>query len=712
MALTYRVKNGAPLTWAQVDENFRTLDAEKVSVRPGYDLSQENFTPTYKQTLDNIPGNLEFRLEQAEDNASQAAIDAAAANQKASIVLAPDEAEKGPGAIPYEQFLDYPEWSLGEAVKQAAAGGQFRQELESSSGSELVGMPGGISLADWSSQLKFPQQFPSLKEWAASGGGLGLLPGTYIGVEGLFFPFGTSIKTFGKCVLDFSAASNAANFPDFAAVQIGNGSHALLPKAASNYGKGLNAITFVAPHGLAPGDLFCIYNPTDFSYASWRAEYRAGEFCRVLAVTSPTRVVLERGLYASYLTSNVDMYKINAGPVTLDGALEVIAPEALPNIAAVKARRLIDFDLSNLIAIAKKNAAAFILDQCVSGRALGVRCVQRELTGIGNDYGCIPSNCQDVELEGFFVGSRHGLSTGGYSGVGAVVCRDVHASGTCSTSGEGGAPALGLHGNTEFFTWNGKIIGGYNGCGNFNKISGDLYPMPNGVAISHTELTGYSHDYSGLHVHPGAADPLPSPTFRGVIDLGGNNEAAAADTIGGLLDFSGMVVDAPLATAIFRVTNRNSPATNIRVNFEGARILRGAAGYEALRVNHVTGALPGAAGAAVERVDMRGFDASGDPAQLHGELTTTGISIGGFVDITLLTTAPTTNATVPLPTGWFKDAPIPDAVSNTNFVGSVKPIISVVATASQLTISVSTPNGSNFTAANVVRVFWTARTPR
>ncbi|MCX2891710.1 right-handed parallel beta-helix repeat-containing protein [Pseudomonas sp. DCB_BI] len=139
MALTYRVRNGAPLTWAQVDENFRTLDTDKVSVRPGFDLSQENFTPTYKLALDNLPSNLEFRLEQAEDNAAQAAIDATAANQKASIVVAPDEADKGPGAIPYDQSLGYPGWSLGAAVKAAAQGTQVLSVLAGSDGSTKVG---------------------------------------------------------------------------------------------------------------------------------------------------------------------------------------------------------------------------------------------------------------------------------------------------------------------------------------------------------------------------------------------------------------------------------------------------------------------------------------------------------------------------------------------------------------------------------------------
>lgn len=143
MTITYRVRNGSPLTWAQVDENFRYLDEGKVDARPGYALSQENFTATYKQILDGIPSNLDYRLTQAEDNASQAASDASAANTKASIVLAPDEAGKGPGAIPFDPELDYPSGSVGLAIKEGGA--SFQEYLASADGSSVVGYDGDVT---------------------------------------------------------------------------------------------------------------------------------------------------------------------------------------------------------------------------------------------------------------------------------------------------------------------------------------------------------------------------------------------------------------------------------------------------------------------------------------------------------------------------------------------------------------------------------------
>lgn len=141
MTITYRVRNGSPLTWAQVDENFRYLDEGKVDARPGYALSQENFTATYKQILDGIPSNLDYRLTLAEDNASQAAEDASSANTKASIVLAPDEASKGPGAIPFDSQLDYQDGTVGAAIKDGDT--VLRADLSGPDGSAEVGYGAG-----------------------------------------------------------------------------------------------------------------------------------------------------------------------------------------------------------------------------------------------------------------------------------------------------------------------------------------------------------------------------------------------------------------------------------------------------------------------------------------------------------------------------------------------------------------------------------------
>ena len=113
MSITFRINNGKPLSWAQADENFRYLDESKVSIVPGYGLSQENFSPTYRHILDGIPGNLDYRLNAAEQNSSDALEAANLASGIANDLVAPDEADKGAGKIPYHSGLDYPAGSVG-----------------------------------------------------------------------------------------------------------------------------------------------------------------------------------------------------------------------------------------------------------------------------------------------------------------------------------------------------------------------------------------------------------------------------------------------------------------------------------------------------------------------------------------------------------------------------------------------------------------------
>lgn len=135
-SLTYRLSNGKALTWSEVDENFRQLDHAKVDKRAGYGLSQENFSATDKQKLDSAPENIDYRLSQAEENSESAASDASAANSKANSLLAPDDASKGPGAIPFDSELDYPDGSVGAALKGE---GGLSQRLAAPDGTSQIG---------------------------------------------------------------------------------------------------------------------------------------------------------------------------------------------------------------------------------------------------------------------------------------------------------------------------------------------------------------------------------------------------------------------------------------------------------------------------------------------------------------------------------------------------------------------------------------------
>lgn len=594
-------------------------------------------------------------------------------------------------------------WADDAPKLQAVGDAALRQALQEGDGS-LVGMEGGTNLKIWGSHLKFPEQFASLQAWAASGESLGIKGGTYPITGEIAFPFGTELHTFGNVVLDASAAVTLGNFPNSCAVRLGGGSFSAMPALSINYGKGANLLTFTSAHGLNVGDVFVIYNPTDFSYSSFRSYYRAGEFCRVAAVTSPTQVRLTKPLYAGYTAAAVNIYKMNGGSFNLKGSLKVIAPETLPSVMGVRAQRLIDFDITGLKAYSKQSSSAIELEKCFNGQGVAVVAEQGLLSGTGNDYGLIFSNCQHMRMEGYFSASRHGITTGGYGDTGSVPCRDIVCRGTATTTFEGSAHAVDTHGNTEYFTFEGDIYGGFDGGGNHITVKGNVFAAGDGICFYHAEMTGYDRDYSGVRCY---ADTNPAAASRGVVDCGGNNtSSAAADTIGGTFDCSGMVVYAPAAMSVFKIIQRNSLATDARVKLDGAQVAQAAPGYESVRVTN-------SGGAAFARTSMNGFEAPGEAAQVHTATEVTGVSIGGYVDIPVTTSQASANAVVNFPPGIFKDPPIVTVGLNTTALGATAVCAnSNTPTVNAVTLTAKTGSLANFGAAGTVRVYWRATTPR
>lgn len=586
MALTYRVRNGAPLSWAQVDENFRTLDTEKVSVRPGYDLSQENFTPTYKQTLDNLPGNLEFRLEQAEDNASQAAIDAAAANQKASIVLAPDEADKGPGAIPYDSELSYPDWSLGDAVKHASSGGQFREELALPSGGGDVGFdqsfayPSGtvgarlreIPHLDLSLAVDKAQ---ALIDFAASlNGRTGRVePGIYAMAKQVNLPANVDLDL-TSVTLDFSAAS-IASFPDLICLRPAPGTLVQLPALSADTVIGTYSITFSAAHNLAPGDAINLHDDKPYSYSAFRTNYYQGQFAVVRSVSGLT-VNLTAPILASMsivLDGNgkgLKVYKMNPCRPKIRGG-DILMPASGAMIAGLMSDvgRNAQFEYVRVFG----SSGAGIIHQ----RALGCTSLfcetysDRDVLTFDN-YGHGLSNAQHCLIKGgAFHARRHGITMGGTDLPGSVPTRFcvVDSAETASWDIQGSD----MHGNVEHCQYvncihrNGVTI-----SGNHNSVRGGAVFAPalaatgNGVAISINEMRGTSFLFEGFKIF---ADGDPSTTNRGVIDCGGNSTSMSADTtLGGCMSFKDIDMHAPNARIPVKIVNRGSTAVGRTIDID------------------------------------------------------------------------------------------------------------------------------------------------
>lgn len=596
-------------------------------------------------------------------------------------------------------------WATDEPFLTVRNDQSLRQELAAADGAELVGV-GGSNVGEILGNFKFPEQFASLQDWAASGGNLAIKGGVYPLAGELHFPGDFTLTTFGHVKFDGSAATSGAGFPTNCVVRFGQVSFTALPDSTIAMNEGEQRIDFAAPHGLAPGEIGCIYNQTASSYSSFRTYYRAGEFFRVATAPLADRVFVDSGFFASYAAADVDLYKMNTTKVTLLGSLEVIAPEALPNVLAVRAQCLVDSDLSNLKAFSKNTVAALEIEKCFNVTGTGVTCLQTALSGTSNDYGLVVSNSQFVNMEGYFLGSRHGITTGGYNDVGSVPCREIHFKGTAKTTFQGLAHAVNTHGNTEHFSFEGSIHGGFDGGGNHVKIKGEIHAQTDGICIYHFEMTGYDRDYSGVRCY--SAFPLGNAS-QGVVDLSGVNTAAAADTIGGIVDLSSVVIDAPLAVNAFKLVQRGAGASDARVDLSGAKVKRAAAGYVSATLTH------SAPNPAFSDVDMTGFSDPGASAQSHTGLKLRGVHLSGFVDISVTTGTGTASATVTLPTGVFNAANLPNVIvsTNTGLLGGTKPMANTnTPSAVSFVITLNPPAGGNFGAAGTVRVFWSASTQK
>ncbi|WP_143514727.1 phage tailspike polysaccharide lyase family protein [Pseudomonas putida] len=460
-------------------------------------------------------------------------------------------------------------WATDAPKLQAVGDAALRQALANGSG-DLVGLEGGVTLEEWSRHVKLPSQFASLKEWAASGGSLGLIGSeTYLGVEQVDFADGSVIHTYGAATLDFSAVTSAAAFPDLTCVRFGDLSRTLLPKLTSA-AKGDLTLGFEDAHGLAAGDTFAIWNPTDSSFApGHRTAYHEGEFCRVARVTSTTQVVLQSPLASSYVVANVDVYKTPPRSVTIKGSLKVRGSDTLTSLRAVRAMQLMDCDISGLRAISPIGPSAFEMRQCFKVSGKGVSAEQWALSGTGTDYGIIHSGCQDIQIEGFFAASRHAITTGGYGQVCDVVNRNIQMKGTASTTFQGGVPAVNTHGNTEHFSFEGFSYGGVYLGGNFSRVRGTIKGGPSGICVEFTELSGHDHDLATCLL-----DTIGNPgaVARGVIDLGGNTEPSLAGTAGGTLNFRGVRIIAPNSSRGLVLRQRVSTALDIKIDVRDVAI--------------------------------------------------------------------------------------------------------------------------------------------
>lgn len=299
------------------------------------------------------------------------------------------------------------------------------------------------------------------------------------------------------------------------------GSATALPDLGADAVKGNHFVEFASAPSLNPGDVFQIYNPTDFSYSGFRDLYRAGEYCFVKEV-SGTTVYLEGALRDNYAALDVDLYKINPAK---GGLANVRFESGAKGMARfIYGRRNL---LENISGTAVSNVGVH-LDRCTE---ITVDDPGWRNYGIGSDdYGLVVGNSQIIRVNGGKLYSRrHPIDLGGGNLVGGVPTRDVVVDGTSMKNDiRSNVTCADFHGNAENCRYiNCPIDGGgvFGGKDN-GYINCRITNANAGMCLYGTEMKG--GDYFALgctletYVNPASGS-------RGIIDF--SDSCITGDTV-------------------------------------------------------------------------------------------------------------------------------------------------------------------------------------
>lgn len=410
----------------------------------------------------------------------------------------------------------------------------------------------------------------------------------------------------GDLTLDFSGASgDKAAFPDGACVNCDGGRAMALPALAGSLAAGADRLSFAGTPPLQSEDLVVIYNPANFSYSGARPYYRAGEVVRVVQVTG-SDAILAGGLFEAYDRGAVQAWKPANATLRLVGRLSVVGHPAVD--LGMQVRRLRDVDLSGLT-VTHGALAALQVSECYHVTGLGLRAGHTVNSGKGDDYGLVVVSCQDVDLQGQFHGYRHGVATGaawGRDGALQIPCRLITLKGVFASL-HPTLPAVGIHGNTEFWKVEGDLFGGITMAGDHGEVRGLLRLKPGGVfTVYGSEMKGATFLVDATHICPLAR---PQDAKAGLIDFGGQDGINSKTQRGGVIRLRG-VIDAPQATTPVQIANYGyAGAQPISVDLNGLVVVSAAPG-STLKVGLVGPQTP-------INLDLTGFVDQSGAVSLH-----------------------------------------------------------------------------------------------
>ena len=213
---------------------------------------------------------------------------------------------------------------------------------------------------------------------------------------------------------------------------------------SANAEQGSQSISVDTTSEFNEGDLFTIQDTADFSFSKHRPVYYKGEFIEVVSVSAGEVGILSvlRDNYTASAT--VKLFKM--APITVSAkGINFIGGGNFILLGLDLCRNVYFENVS--VQGGLDRAAMF--RRCYGVRVVGGDYVHRESATLETHYGIAVANCQDVILEPRLAfGTRHGVTTGGFSGDAAIVCRDVFIV-RANVANDNYIYAADFHGNSE-----------------------------------------------------------------------------------------------------------------------------------------------------------------------------------------------------------------------------------------------------------------------
>jgi hypothetical protein len=379
--------------------------------------------------------------------------------------------------------------------------------------------------------------------------------GTYKVTQGLTLPAFVSIFGDGPDATIIDGSSCTANGLGSYETHIrtAEGTWSSLPALASpGITKGDQNITFVSAHGLTFNDEICVYNPTDYSWSKFTSYHRAGEVQFIAWTPSTTIVRLQGSAYANYKSTDVSLYKLSAYTSCFikNFTLKCAKLGPVTSGRGVRVNQGLNCILEN-VKVVNVPYAGIEINQ--SHNVLVNNCTVQEDASddFGGDYGLAIMNSSSVLVNGgYYSASRHAVTIGGGSGVGAVPNRNVKIIGTsCHTSGvtldAASAGALDVHSNAEHILFrNCTINGGIAGLGGDNITVEGCHIVGRGAGDSLIYGAGCKGTNFAIHNNHLISTRKGRLNRGAFIDIGAQNDAISDKTSeGGIISIKNNTLD-------------------------------------------------------------------------------------------------------------------------------------------------------------------------